>query len=79
MWNENPDGVIAGGAASQYTSVFTIVIYMPDRKWLLGKLLQSRTFKSSVFAFMNSSCVMTVGGTNSNLYFIALSSISNRN
>jgi hypothetical protein len=66
MWNKIRDAVIAGGEASQYTSVFTIMVYVPDRKWLLGKLLQNRTFKSSVVAFMNSSCVMTVGRTNSN-------------
>jgi hypothetical protein len=39
MLNENPHAVIAGGAASRFTSVFTIAIYMPDRKWLIGKLL----------------------------------------
>jgi len=39
MWNENPPSVIAEGAASRFASVFTIVIFMPDRKWLLGKLL----------------------------------------
>jgi hypothetical protein len=38
MWNENPHAEIAEGA-TLFTSVFTIVIYMPDLKWLLGKLL----------------------------------------
>jgi len=38
-WDENSPAVIAGGAASRFASIFTIVIYMLDRKWLLGKLL----------------------------------------
>jgi hypothetical protein len=39
MWNENSPAVIAGGAANRFASIFAVVIYMPDRKWLLGKLL----------------------------------------
>jgi hypothetical protein len=39
MWNENPHVLIAEGAANRFTSVFTTMIYMPDQKWLLGKLL----------------------------------------
>jgi hypothetical protein len=36
MWNEKPRALIAGRAASRFTYVFTIVIYIPDRTWLVG-------------------------------------------